>query len=163
MHFCVQVYGCVNDRHFCLAENAAFSADLKGAYRMFQEKSLTIRMPLVGWGDQKVDRWLALLAAFRAWLFLAILLVVFALWAECVYHRTFLFTAFNIQSIAVFTVTPLFLGLGETFVVISGGIYLSVGFTMGLSAVVMAHIVNASASFGPVGSLVLEILAGIAV
>ena len=77
---------------------------------MFQEKSLTIRMPLVGWGDQKVDRWLALLAAFRAWLFLAILLVVFELWAECVYHRTFLFTAFNIRSIAVFTVTPLFVG-----------------------------------------------------
>jgi len=51
---------------------------------MFQEKSLTIRMPLVGGGDQKVYRWLALLAAFRAWLFLAILLVVFELWAECV-------------------------------------------------------------------------------
>src|ERR1700731_3794548 len=130
---------------------------------MFQEKSLTIRMPLVGEGDQKVYRWLALLAAFRAWLFLAILLVVFELWAECVYHRTFLFTAFNIQSIAVFTVTPLLLGLGQTFVVISGGIDLSVGFTMGLSAVVMAHIVNASTSVGPVGSLVLGILAGIAV
>src|SRR3984893_1682048 len=130
---------------------------------MFQEKSLTIRMPLVSEGGQKVYRWLALLAAFRAWLFLAILLVVFELWAECVYHRTFLFTAFNIQSIAVFTVTPLLLGLGQTFVVISGGIDLSVGFTMGLSAVVMAHIVNASASVGPVGSLVLGILAGIAV
>src|SRR5580704_2951397 len=51
-------------------KKAAFSADLKGANRMFQEKSLTIRMPLVGEGDQKVYRWLALLAAFRAWLFL---------------------------------------------------------------------------------------------
>ena len=131
---------------------------------MFQEKNLTIPMPLVGGGDQKASRWLALLAAFRAWLFLAILLVVFELWAECVYHRTFLFTAFNIQSIAVFTVTPLLLGLGQTFVVISGGIDLSVGFTMGLSAVVVAHIMNAtSASVGPVGSLVLGVLAGIAV
>ena len=131
---------------------------------MFQEKNLTIRIPLVGGGDQKAYRWLALLAAFRAWLFLAILLVVFELWAECVYHRTFLFTAFNIQSIAVFTVTPLLLGLGQTFVVISGGIDLSVGFTMGLSAVVVAHITNAtSASVGPVGSLVIGVLAGIAV
>src|SRR6478736_3285985 len=130
---------------------------------MFQEKNLTIRMPLVG-GDQKAYRWLALLATFRAWLFLAILLIVFELWAECIYHRTFLFTAFNLQSIAVFTVTPLLLGLGQTFVVISGGIDLSVGFTMGLSAVVVAHIANAtSASAGSVGSLVLGILAGIGV
>ncbi len=102
---------------------------------MSQEKNLTIRMPLAGEGDRKAFRWLAFLAAFRAWLFLAILLVVFEVWAQCSYHRTFLFTAFNIQSIAVFTVTPLLLGLGQTFVVISGGIDLSVGFTMGLSAV----------------------------
>src|ERR1700738_3392780 len=127
-----------------------------GAHRMFQEKNLTIRIPLVGGADHHAYRWLALLAASRAWLFLAILLVVFELWAEFLYHRTFLFTAFNIQSIAVFTVTPLLLGLGQTFVVISGGIDLSVGFTMGLSAVVVAHIVNAtSASVGPVGSLVV--------
>jgi predicted ABC-type sugar transport system permease subunit len=131
---------------------------------MSQEKNLTIRMPLAGEGDRKAFRWLAFLAAFRAWLFLAILLVVFEVWAQCSYHRTFLFTAFNIQSIAVFTVTPLLLGLGQTFVVISGGIDLSVGFTMGLSAVVVAHIVNATeASVGPVGSLVLGVLAGIAV
>src|ERR1700731_4167892 len=131
---------------------------------MFQEKSLTIRMPLVGEGDQKVYRWLALLAAFRAWLFLAILLVVFELWAECVYHRTFLFTAFNIQSIAVFTVTPLLLGLGQTFVVISGGIDLSVGFTMGLSAVVTAHVFNWGTQFGsPLLSLALAILAGLGI
>jgi ribose transport system permease protein len=131
---------------------------------MFQVKNLTLRQPLVGGGDQHAYRWLALLAASRAWLFLAILLVVFELWSELLYHRTFLFTAFNIQSIAVFTVTPLLLGLGQTFVVISGGIDLSVGFTMGLSAVVVAHIVNAtSASVGPVGSLVVGVLAGFAV
>jgi ribose transport system permease protein len=68
---------------------------------MFPEKNLTIRMPLVGGREQKAVRWLTLLTAFRAWLFLAILLVAFELWAECVYHGTFLFNVFNIQSIAV--------------------------------------------------------------
>jgi ribose transport system permease protein len=131
---------------------------------MFKEEILTIGKPLADRGDRKAYAWPALLAASRAWLFLGFLLVVFELWAECFYGRTFLFNAFNIQSIAVFTIAPLLLGLGQTFVVISGGIDLSVGFTMGLSSVVLAHVVNAtSASAGPLSSLALGVLAGIAV
>jgi ribose transport system permease protein len=131
---------------------------------MFKEEILTIGKPLADRGDRKAYAWPALLAASRAWLFLGFLLVVFELWAECFYGRTFLFNAFNIQSIAVFTIAPLLLGLGQTFVVISGGIDLSVGFTMGLSSVVVAHVVNAtSASAGPLSSLALGVLAGIAV
>jgi ribose transport system permease protein len=58
-------------------------------------------------------------------------------------------------------VTPLLLGLGQTFVIISGGIDLSVGFTMGLSAVVTAHVYNWAAQFGNSGiSLVLAVAAG---
>src|SRR6202047_4178294 len=131
---------------------------------MFAEKSLTKQLPLTGGADQKAFRWLAPLAAFRAWLFLAILLATFEIWARLAYGGTFVFNPLNVKSIALFTVTPLLLGLGQTFVVISGGIDLSVGFTMGLSAVVVAHITNAtSASVGPVGSLVIGVLAGIAV
>jgi predicted ABC-type sugar transport system permease subunit len=109
-------------------------------------------------------RWLDFLAAFRAWLFLAILLITFEVWAHSVYHGSFLLNPFNVGSIAVFTVTPLLLALGQTFVIISGGIDLSVGFTMGLSAVVTAHVFNWGASFGsPLLSLILAISAGLTI
>ncbi|HYZ72883.1 MAG TPA: ABC transporter permease [Chthoniobacterales bacterium] len=84
-------------------------------------------------------------ASMRAWIFLAFLLIGFEVWAQLAYHTTFLFNPFNAASIAVFTVGPLLLALGQTFVVISGGIDLSVGFTMGLAAVVFSKILNASA------------------
>src|SRR5437867_1810718 len=67
-------------------------------------------------------RWLDFLAAFRAWLFLVLLLITFEAWAHTVYHTSFLLNPFNIESIAVFTVTPLLLALGQTLVIISGGI-----------------------------------------
>ena len=109
-------------------------------------------------------RWLDFLAAFRAWLFLAILLLTFEIWAHVAYHSTFVFNPFNVQSIAVFTVTPLLLALGQTFVIISGGIDLSVGFTMGLSAVVTAHVFNWTSQFNnPVLSLILSIVVGMAI
>src|SRR5580692_12880978 len=131
---------------------------------MFAEKFLAKQVPLASGTDQKPFRWLPILAAFRAWLFLAILLVTFELWARLTYGGTFVFNPQNVKSIAVFTVTPLLLGLGQTFVIISGGIDLSVGFTMGLSAVVTAHVFNWGSQFGnPVLSLVLAVLAGLGV
>src|ERR1700693_6017120 len=109
-------------------------------------------------------RWLDFLAAFRAWLFLGILLITFEIWAHVEYDSTFFFNPFNVKSIAVFTVTPLLLGLGQTFVIISGGIDLSVGFTMGLSAVVTAHVFNCGAQSGtPILSLVLAVFAGLGI
>ena len=131
---------------------------------MFAEKFLPKQVPLASGADQKPFRWLALLAAFRAWLFLAILLVTFELWARLTYGGTFIFNPQNVKSIALFTVTPLLLGLGQTFVIISGGIDLSVGFTMGLSAVVTAHVYNWAAQFGHPGiSLVVAVAAGFAI
>ena len=109
-------------------------------------------------------RWLDFLAAFRAWLFLGILLITFEIWARVEYNSTFFFNPFNVKSIAVFTVTPLLLALGQTFVIISGGIDLSVGFTMGLSAVVTAHVFNWGGQFGsPVLSLFLAVVAGLGI
>jgi len=109
-------------------------------------------------------RWLDFLAAFRAWLFLGILLITFEIWAHIEYGSTFFLNPFNVKSITVFTVTPLLLGLGQTFVIISGGIDLSVGFTMGLSAVVTAHVFNWGTQFGnPILSLVLAVFAGLGI
>jgi ribose transport system permease protein len=88
-------------------------------------------------------------------------LITFEAWAHAVYHSTFLLNPFNIESIAVFTVTPLLLALGQTLVIISGGIDLSVGFTMGLSAVVTAHVYNWATAFSsPLLSLIVAVLAG---
>ena len=85
---------------------------------------------------------LSSLASLRAWAFLIFLLVGFEAWAHIAYQTTFLFNPFNLQSIAIFTVAPLLLALGQTFVVISGGIDLSVGFTMGFAAAVFARCLN---------------------
>lgn len=112
----------------------------------------------------KPVRLLDFLAAFRSWLFLGILLVIFEVWARVLYGATFFLNPFNIQSITVFTVTPLLLALGQTFVIISGGIDLSVGFTMGLSAVVTAHTYNWASQFShPVVSLMLATACGLGI
>lgn len=86
---------------------------------------------LIGW-----------VAAARAWLFLLALVIGFEAWARLAFAATFVGNPFNLTSIAVFAVAPLLLAAGQTFVIISGGIDLSVGFTMGLAAVIVSHAVN---------------------
>ena len=75
-----------------------------------------------------------------AWVFLLALIVFFTI---SVYARTdgevFFLNLRNIQSILNTIVPVLLLGLGQTFVIISGGIDLSVGWVMGLSSVVSAR------------------------
>ena len=96
------------------------------------------------------------LASARAWIFLIVLVVGFEVWAHFAYHTSFVLNPFNAQSIAVFAVGPLLLALGQTFVVISGGIDLSVGFTMGFAAVVFSKILNLTRdSLGESGSLIV--------
>ena len=82
------------------------------------------------------------IADLRAWLFLAVLILGFEIWSRLGFGGTFVLNPFNIQAIAVFAVAPLLLATGQTFVIISGGIDLSMGFIMGLAAVVAAHVVN---------------------
>ncbi len=108
-------------------------------------------------GSQRT--FMAALASVRAWLFLLVLVVVFEIWARITYGGTFIFSTFNLRSIAVFAVAPVLLGLGQTLVIISGGIDLSVGFTMGLAAVVAAHVAN---DVGAAAGAPLGLLAGIA-
>ncbi len=103
--------------------------------------------------------WLAWIAAARAWLFLAVLVVFFEAWSQFADGATFVGNVSNLRSIAVFAVAPLLLALGQTFVIISGGIDLSVGFTMGLAAVVASNVINAMPEAGGPG---LAFLVGVA-
>ena len=102
---------------------------------------------------------LRLLIAFWSWLFLLVLLIFFEVWARTAYGISFLVNGFNVQSIALFAATPLLLALGQTFVIISGGIDLSVGFVMGLAAVIMARSMNL---VGPEAAPGLVLLIGLA-
>src|SRR6185312_11586514 len=107
------------------------------------------------------------IAQLRAWLFLAALIVIFEIWARIDFGGTFVGSAFNWQSVAVFAVAPLLLAIGQTFVIISGGIDLSTGFIMGLAAVVAAHVTNIAGQFLPaplavlVGIIAAVLVAGI--
>lgn len=100
------------------------------------------------------------LANLRAWLFLAALIVGFEIWARSDFGGSFVLNPFNLQSIAVFAVVPLLLATGQTFVIISGGIDLSLGFIMGLAAVVAAHTINWAGTFM---SLPMAVLTGLLV
>ncbi len=103
--------------------------------------------------------WVASFAAARAWLFLAVLVLGFEAWSRASFGATFILNGNNIRSIAVFATAPLLLAIGQTFVIISGGIDLSVGFTMGLTAVVASQVINATAALGSFGAVVAGVVA----
>ncbi|TIW31002.1 MAG: ribose ABC transporter, partial [Mesorhizobium sp.] len=108
--------------------------------------------------------WLARIAEARAWLFLAGLIICFEVWSRLSFGATFVLNPFNVQSIAIFAVAPLLLATGQTFVIISGGIDLSLGFIMGLAAVVAAHATNMAGVAMPVPlAMMLGILAAVLV
>ena len=101
---------------------------------------------------------LAWIAAARAWIFLIFLVVFFEIWARSTYGNSFIFNTFTLRAIGMAAVVPLLLALGQTLVIISGGIDLSVGFTMGLAAVTAATIIR---DFSPIIGLELALLFGI--
>src|ERR1700753_3451865 len=117
--------------------------------------SVGLRHPIILW-----------IAQLRAWVFLVLLILFFEIWARATEGTSFLFNVYNIQSILVFATAPLLLALGQTFVIISAGIDLSLGFVMGLSSVIAAHGANfAAAQLGlpePLAMLA-GLLAGVAV
>ncbi len=100
---------------------------------------------------------LVFVAAAWPWLFLSLLLIFFESWARFAYGISFVFNGFNAQSIALFAAAPLLLGLGQTFVIIAGGIDLSVGFVMGLAAVIMARVMQSLTPIDPALALALGI------
>jgi predicted ABC-type sugar transport system permease subunit len=106
---------------------------------------------------------LAFVAVAWSWLFLLLLVLFFEVWARVQYGSTFVLNPYNLQSIALAASMPLLLGLGQTLVIIAGGIDLSVGFVMGLAAVIMATVMQATAGLHPGLSLLLGIVAALAV
>jgi len=105
-------------------------------------------------------------AELRAWLFLIVLVVFFEVWTRIGYGTSFLFSVYNLQAISVFAAMPLLLGLGQTFVIISAGIDLSLAFVMGLASVVAAHLANigvVSLGLSQPVAMLFAILAGVAI
>ncbi len=92
--------------------------------------------------ETREKTWVRFLGAAWSWMFLVLLIAFFEIWSRAAYGASFLINPFNVQSIALFAAAPLLLGLGQTFVIISGGIDLSVGFVMGLAAVIMARVMQ---------------------
>lgn len=82
------------------------------------------------------QRLTATLSQIWAWLFLIILIVIFSVTGEG------FFNLFNFQSIGANVAILLIMAMGQTFVIISGGIDLSSGFIMGLAAVVGAMVMT---------------------
>ena len=102
-------------------------------------------------------------AELRAWLFLIFLLIFFETWSRHANNTSFVFNVYNIQAISVFATAPLLLALGQTFVIISAGSDLSLGFLMGLASVIAAHTANYVAQqmgLGPFPAMCMGIAAG---
>lgn len=96
---------------------------------------------------------LATLSRLWAWIFLLFLIVIFSLTGKG------FFSLFNFQSIGANMAILMIMAIGQTFVIISGGIDLSAGFVMGLSSVVGALVLSRMPPGTPLGVSVLAALA----
>ncbi|GAB5375341.1 MAG: ABC transporter permease [Acuticoccus sp.] len=96
-----------------------------------------------------------------SWLFLIGILVFFEVYAQIETGNTFLFRVYNIQSIAIAASQILLLALGLTLVIVAGHIDLSIGFTTGLAAVVMALLIRMIGADAGWFAVILAIIAGL--
>ncbi len=105
----------------------------------------------------------ALVAASQlwAWLFLALMILFFVV-SVPVFSSAMFVTVRNSQNILTAIVPIVLLGLGQTFVIISAGIDLSVGWVMSLGSVLSARAIRDSYNLGaPVWlAVILGFLAG---
>jgi ribose transport system permease protein len=104
-------------------------------------------VPAVTPGLAPAKRFVLLASRLWAWVFLGSLVLFFVVAVPAVSGATFL-SVRNFQNILVAIVPVLLLGLGQTFVIISAGIDLSVGWVMSLCSVVSAHAIRASFNAG---------------
>ena len=89
-----------------------------------------------------------------SWLFLLLLIIFFS-----IFGQGFL-NVYNFQTIGADMALVLIMALGQTFVIISGGIDLSTGFVMGMASVAAALVMSRMGSSAP---LFVVVLAGMAV
>lgn len=103
------------------------------------------------------NRGLAFLGQIWAWLFLLVLIVFFSV------ATPHFLDVFNFQSMGANASVMLVLALGQTFVIITGGIDLSVGYVMGLATIVISMTMQALVGY-PFPVVVLAgLLAGLSV
>jgi ribose transport system permease protein len=93
--------------------------------------------------------WLDVLGSIWAWLFLAALIIFFT-----IANPVFL-TPFNLQNILANMSILTIIAIGQTFVIISGGIDLSAGYVMGMVSVVAALTMNTMPPDTPLWIVVL--------
>jgi ribose/xylose/arabinose/galactoside ABC-type transport system permease subunit len=107
---------------------------------------------------------LELLRRLWAWAFLVLLVLFFTIAAKQLNDTNFL-SARSIQGILVYATQILLVALGQTLVIIAAGIDLSVGWTLGLAAVVAASVMEVmyAANANPVLTLLSGAAAGLAV
>jgi len=104
---------------------------------------------------------LALVGRLWPWLFLCALVAFFECWSQVRVGRSFIGSLYNVQAILLAASAPLMLAIGQTFVIITAGIDLSVGFIMGLAAVCVAQFLGLG---GPGGlSLAITLVATVAI
>jgi ribose transport system permease protein len=92
---------------------------------------------------------LQFLGRFWSLAFLIGALVTLEIWSQMTLGRTFVFSSYNIQAILVLASIPLILAVGQTFVIVSGGIDLSTGYVMGLASVAAAQVLQFAAIYMP--------------
>jgi ribose/xylose/arabinose/galactoside ABC-type transport system permease subunit len=102
--------------------------------------------------EPAANRLLQVVGQFWAWFFLLLLVVFFSLTGKG------FFDLFNFQAMGANVAIMLIMALGQTFVIISGGIDLSTGFVMGLASVGAAL---AMSRLGNEPPLFLVVLAGV--
>lgn len=97
-----------------------------------------------------------------AFLFLALLAL--ESWSHLTYGRTFVFSSYNIQAILVLASIPLILAVGQTFVIISGGIDLSTGYVLGLASVFGAQMLQISMQYvDPISAFFISCLSAVVI
>src|SRR5690606_34835584 len=94
-----------------------------------------------------IKRFVLVTSRLWAWAFLALMIVFFVLAVPAFSGASFL-TVRNSQNILVAITPILLLGLGQTFVIISAGIDLSVGWVMSLASVISALAIRSSYNAG---------------
>ncbi|MBE0689830.1 MAG: ABC transporter permease, partial [Anaerolineae bacterium] len=102
-----------------------------------------------------------LLSRVWAWVFLGILIVFFVVSVPIASDGSVTFlTVRNSQNILVAITPVLLLGLGQTFVIIAGGIDLSVGWMMSLASVISALVIRETFNVGQ--PLLVAVIIGLA-
>jgi ribose transport system permease protein len=96
------------------------------------------------------------------WIFFAVLVAVFSIASRQMNDVAFI-SLRSVQGILEYTTQILLIGLAETFVIIAAGIDLSVGWTLGLSSVIAAEVMQTlhAAGYPPIVTIGLGFLGGV--